>query len=80
MVTEGEALPDDTPRGGQCAACATAPSTLLHGNEECRAVAHTALLRPPPRPLQLGGSDRIPPGGSTFLDKDAVLRRQEGKP
>ncbi|KAL4420897.1 hypothetical protein ABPG77_001238 [Micractinium sp. CCAP 211/92] len=29
---------------------------------------------------QLGGSDRIPPGGSTFLDKDAVLRRQEGKP
>lgn len=30
--------------------------------------------------LQLGGTDRIPPGASTFLDKEAVLRRQEGRP
>ncbi|KAL4443343.1 hypothetical protein ABPG75_011080 [Micractinium tetrahymenae] len=28
---------------------------------------------------QLGNTDRIPPGGSVFLDKEAVLRRQEGR-
>lgn len=41
--------------------------------------ADTALPDWPP-PLQLGGTDRIPPGGSAFLDREAVLRRQEGRP
>ncbi len=38
---------------------------------------HALLPHTPLNALQLGGTDRIPPGGTPFLHKERVVRRRE---